>query len=99
MPLHLIHNAPTLIVRREAFERAELTREGIDLLLNLTPEEFRVEGAVVVIGPVYDEEALGTLVSALEDKGLAYFDDFIEMSGNLPEWLGVWVGEARKQTG
>jgi hypothetical protein len=32
---------------------------------------------------------------ALEEKGLVYFDDFLEMSGNLPAWLGVWVGEAR----
>jgi hypothetical protein len=36
------------------------------------------------------------VVNALEDKGLVYFDDFLEMSGNLPEWLGVWVGEPRR---
>ncbi len=95
MPLPLVHNAPTLLIRREAFERAELTREAIDTWLNLTPEEFRVEGGVIAIGPVYDDDALGSLVIALEEKGLAYFDDMIEMSGNLPEWLGVWVGEKR----
>lgn len=95
MPLPLIHNAPTLLIRREAFERAELTRASIDAWLNLTPEEFRVEGGVIAIGPIYDEDALGNLVVALEEKGLVYFDDIIEMSGNLPEWLGVWVGEAR----
>ncbi len=95
MPLSLVHNAPTLIIRREAFERAELTREAIDTWLNLTPDEFRVEGGVIAIGPVYDDDALGSLVVALEEKGLAYFDDMIEMSGNLPEWLGVWVGEKR----
>lgn len=95
MPIPLVHNAPTLLIRREAFERAELTRASIDSWLNLTPEEFRVEGGVIAIGPIYDEDALGTLVVALEEKGLVYFDDLIEMSGNLPEWLGVWVGEAR----
>jgi hypothetical protein len=95
MPLPLVHNAPTLLIRREAFERAGLTRASIDAWLNLTPEEFRVEGGVIAIGPIYDEDALGTLVVALEEKGLVYFDDLIEMSGNLPEWLGVWVGEAR----
>lgn len=95
MPLPLIHNAPTLLIRREAFERAELTRASIDAWLNLTPEEFRVEGGVIAIGPIYDDDALGGLIVALEERGLVYFDDIIEMSGNLPEWLGVWVGEAR----
>ena len=96
MPLSLSHNAPTLLLRRHAFEQAALTRESIDSWLNLTPEEFRVEGGVIAVGPIYDEDALGTLVAALEEKGLVYFDDMIEMSGNLPEWLGVWVGEAKK---
>ena len=49
----------------------------------------------IAIGPIYDDDALGGLIVALEEKGLVYFDDIIEMSGNLPEWLGVWVGEAR----
>lgn len=95
MPLRLAHNAPTLLIRREAFEKAALTRQSFDTWLNLTPDEFRVEQSVIAIGPVYDEEALGRLVTALEEQGLVYFDDLIEMSGNLPEWLGVWVGEPR----
>lgn len=95
MPLSLVHNAPTLIIRREAFEKASLSREAFDNWLNLTPDEFRVEKTVIVIGPIFDHEALGEIVAALELKGLAYFDDFIEMSGNLPEWLGIWVGDAK----
>lgn len=92
MPLKLACNAPTLLIRRESFERAQLTREGIDGWLNLTPDEFRVEGQLVAIGPVFDEEGLQSLVAALEEKGLAYYDDFFELSGNWPEWLGVWTG-------
>ena len=95
MPLALSHNAPTLLLRRQAFEQAQLTRTSVDTWLNLTAEEFRVEGGVIAIGPIYDEDALGTLVAALEEQGLVYFDDMIEMSGNLPEWLGVWVGAAK----
>ncbi|MBX7117572.1 MAG: hypothetical protein K1X31_01095 [Gemmatimonadaceae bacterium] len=95
MPIPLTHDAPTLIIHRPAFERAGLTRASFDRWLNLTPEEFRVEGQVVVVGPVYDADALGALVEALEEEGLVYFDDFLEMSGNLPAWLGVWVSEAR----
>jgi hypothetical protein len=95
MPLPLTHDAPTLLIRREAFETAGLSREAFDRWLNLTPDEFRIEGSVIAVGPIFDHDALGDLVVALETKGLVYFDDFLEMSGNLPAWLGVWVGEAR----
>ncbi|MCC7002606.1 MAG: hypothetical protein IT357_10665 [Gemmatimonadaceae bacterium] len=96
MPIKLTHNAPTLLIRRDAFEGAALTREGIDAWLNLTPEEFRVEGSVIAIGPVYDDEGLQALVSAFEEKGLVYFDDFFEMSGNWPEWLSVFTTPATR---
>lgn len=97
MPLKLTTNAPTLLIRKEAFERVQLTREGIDQWLNLTPDEFRVEGALIAVGPVYDEEGLQALVGALEEKGLVYFDDFFELSGSWPEWLGVWAGAAARR--
>lgn len=87
MPLPLPADAPTLLFRKDAFERAELSRAAFDQWLNLTPEEFRVEGTLIAIGPIYDAEALQALISALEDKGLVYFDDFFEMSGNWPEWM------------
>ena len=87
MPLPLPADAPTLLFRKEAFERAELSRAAFDQGLNLTPEEFRVEGTLIAIGPIYDADALQALISALEDKGLVYFDDFFEMSGNWPEWM------------
>lgn len=91
MPLKLTHAAPTLFIQRTAFERAGLTRAAIDQLLNLTPEEFRVEGGIVAIGPVYDEDGLQALLAALEEKGLVYFDEYFEMSGNWPEWVTFWA--------
>ena len=87
MPLPLPADAPTLLFRKEAFERAELNRAAFDQWLNLTPEEFRVEGSLIAVGPIYDADALQALISALEDKGLVYFDDFFEMSGNWPDWV------------
>ena len=93
MPIKLPHDAPTLLIRREAFERANLTRAGIDQWLNLTPDEFRVEAGVIAIGPIFYDSGLEALVGALEDKGLRYFDDFFELSGNWPAWLGLWALE------
>lgn len=87
MPISLATNASTLLLRKDAFEAAHLTRAAIDQWLTLTDEEFRVEGALIVVGPVYDSDALQALVSALEDKGLVYYDDFFELSGNWPDWM------------
>jgi hypothetical protein len=96
MPLDLPANAPTLLLRKDAFERAGLTRAGIDASLNLTADEFRVEGQLIAIGPVHDDEGFQALVAALEEQGLVYFDDFFEMSGNWPEWVRLVAVASRK---
>ncbi len=87
MPLDLSRDAPTLLILKEAFERAGLSREELDRRLNLTPDEFRVEGALIAIGPLFGSDAVEQLIEQLEMSGLVYFDDFFELSGNWPEWL------------
>jgi hypothetical protein len=87
MPLTVSRNAPTLFIRRKAYESSGLTRAAIDERLGLTADEFRVEGDLVTIGPIYDGEALGAFIGDLEAAGLVYFDDIFELSGNWPEWL------------
>ena len=97
MPLRISDSASTLLIRRPAFEKAGLARVEIDSFLNLTDEEFRVEGDVVAIGPVLDAEALSELVAELENRGLVFFDDFFELSGNWPTWLAIYaMGRAEK---
>ncbi len=89
MPLSVAHGVPTLFFRRDAYERANLSRAAVDARLGLTDAEFRVEGEIIALGPIYDAEALGSLVDELERSGLVYFDDFFELSGGWPEWLHV----------
>jgi hypothetical protein len=91
MPLPLSPGAPTLVVKKAAFERAGITRAQIDQALTLTDEEFRVEQGLVAIGPIFDEDAFADLIEAFERAGLVYFDDFFEMTGNWPEWLSVFA--------
>jgi predicted RNA-binding protein with PUA domain len=81
------------MVRREAFERAQLTRAAVDEALGLTDEEFRLEGSLIAIGPIPGEDSLSELIERFEEAGLRYFDDFFELSGNWPEWLGVFAME------
>lgn len=89
MSLPVAQGVPTLFFRREAYERAGLTRAALDARLGLTDAEFRVEGDLVALGPLYDVDALGTLVDELESSGLTYYEDFFELSGSWPEWLTV----------
>lgn len=92
MPLPIQSGAPTLFMRRAAYERSGLVRAAVDERLGLTPDEFRVEGDLVVIGPVYDSDAFVAMLDELEQLGLSYYDDFFELSGNWPGWLAVFGG-------
>jgi hypothetical protein len=94
MPLTLSHTAPTLLIRKSAFERVGLTRAQFDEALSLTADEFRVEAGLIAIGPLVGEDTLTDLISQLEELGLAYYDDFFEFSGNWPDWLKLFVMDA-----
>ena len=97
MPLVVTQGVPTLFIRRPAYERSGLTRASLDERLGLTDGEFQVDGDLVALGPIYDVDALGTLVDDLERTGLVYYEDFFELSGSWPEWLELAVrGVGRK---
>ncbi len=98
MPLEVPPLAPTLFVRKTAFERLGLTRTAFDERLNLTEDEFRMEGDLIAIGPLHGETTLTDLIEELENAGLEYFDDFFELSGNWPEWLRLYVMSASGST-
>jgi hypothetical protein len=93
MPLAIPPDAPTMLIRKSAFERAGLVRAQLDSRYNLTDAEFQVEGELIAVGPLHDPDALGDLTAQLEELGLTYFDDFFELSGNWPEWCRLYVRE------
>ena len=95
MPMPVPAGSPTLFIRRAAYEKTSLVRAALDEQPGLTPDEFRVDGSLVAIGPIFDEDALGELTEALEKLGLVYFDDFFELSGNWPEWLTLLATSER----
>ena len=94
MPIPVAHDRPTVFIRREAFERAGLARQDLDARYNLTDQEFAVEVGLIAVGPLPSDDMLGELVAELETVGLTYFEDFFELSGNWPAWLGVFVTSA-----
>jgi hypothetical protein len=91
MPVDVPIGAPTLFIRKGAYDRSGLTRAALDERLGLTDQEFRVERDLVAIGPVYAGDGLAALIDELEQLGLVYFDDFFELSGNWPEWLKLYA--------
>ena len=94
MPIQLDHNRPTILIRQPAFEAAGIARSEIDSKYNLTDQEFRVEGGIVAVGPLPSDDLLPELIEDLEKRGLVYFDDFFEMSGNWPEWIAIYIRSA-----
>lgn len=96
MPIFLSAGHPTLLIRKQAFERSGLTRHALDERLGLTADEFCVEGELVCVGPIAEDDALQAVIAELEGAGLAYFEDFFELSGNWPEWLALHVMALRR---
>ena len=92
MPLGIPDQNPTIVIRREAFERLGLTRGQLDDWLNLTADEFRVEGGLIAVGPLVGDDSVDRVIAELEGTGLAYYDDFFELSGNWPPWLRLFAG-------
>jgi len=91
VPLTVAAGLPTILIRKDAFERAGVTRSEVDSLFNLTDQEFRVEGKLIAIGPLPSDDMLGLIVAFFEGKGLVYYDEFFELSGNWPEWLRLYA--------
>jgi hypothetical protein len=91
MPLQVAAGLPTVFIKRDSFERANLARTEIDSRFNLTDAEFRVEGSLVAIGPLPSDDMIGPMLEYFEEKGLSYYDDVFEMSGNWPDWLRLFA--------
>lgn len=98
MPIALSLGYPSLLLRRPAFEKAGLSRALLDERLGLGPDEFTVEGDLICIGPVHDDNAFQELLVELESLGLASFDDFFDLGGNWPPWLALYAMGARPGT-
>jgi hypothetical protein len=94
MALSIQQGAPSILIVRRAYEASGIARSTLDERLGLTAEEFRVEGELVVVGPIYGggDDALADVISELERAGLRYFDDFFELSGNWPPWVRLLAG-------
>lgn len=95
MPLTISANLPTVLIRKSQFESHALTRLELDTRFNLTDAEFKREDDLIAIGPLPNEDVLPQLIAYLEEKGLTYFDDFFELSGNWPEWLLLYARAGR----
>jgi hypothetical protein len=91
MPVAIDAGRAAVLIRKSAYEQAGLVRLELDTRFNLTDEEFRVEGNLVVIGPLPSDDLVGPVVEYLEGAGLVHFDDFFELSGNWPGWLRLYA--------
>ena len=50
-----------------------------------------MEGSLIAIGPLPAPDDVPDIIDMLEDAGLVYFDDFMEIPGGFPEWLVLYA--------
>jgi len=91
VPVTVNAGRPVILIRKTSYENAGIVRAELDGRFNLTDQEFRVEGNLIVVGPLPSDDLVAPVVEYLEAAGLIYFDDFFELSGNWPDWLHVYV--------
>jgi hypothetical protein len=91
VPVTVNAGRPVILIRKASYENAGIARVELDDRFNLTDEEFRVEGNLIVVGPLPSDDLVAPVVEYLETAGLIYFDDFFELSGNWPDWLHIYV--------
>ena len=91
MPVTVNAGRPVILIRKTSYENAGIIRAEVDSGFNLTDEEFRVEGNLIIVGPLTSDDLVAPVVEYLENAGLVYFDDFFELSGNWPDWLHIYV--------
>jgi hypothetical protein len=91
VPILIEGGRSSILITRAAFERMKLTRADIDRTFNLTDQEFKVEGQLVVLGPLPSDDLAEEIFVWLEGHGLVHFEDFFDLTGNWPEWLNLYV--------
>jgi hypothetical protein len=99
MPVELSQGRPIVLIRQSSYERSGILRHALDDRFNLTPDEFTVDNGLIRIGPLPSDDLLSDLITALEENGLVYFDDFFDLSGNWPEWLTLYARNAENRKG
>jgi hypothetical protein len=99
MPVELSQGRPIVLIRQSSYERSGIFRQALDDRFNLTPDEFTVDNGLIRIGPLPSDDLLSDLITALEENGLVYFDDFFDLSGNWPEWLTLYARNAETRKG
>jgi hypothetical protein len=46
------------------------------------------------VGPLVGDDSATDLIAQLEDAGLVYHDDFVEIPGQWPGWLRLFAMDA-----
>lgn len=77
---------PGIVVRKTSLRKKSVDLEAVlrDLGHTGSPEE---SADFVSISPLFGSEAVANHITAFEQHGLVYVDDFYAVEIDLPEWL------------
>ncbi|MEM8838735.1 MAG: hypothetical protein AAGE89_11625 [Pseudomonadota bacterium] len=86
--LRLPHLA--LVVRKEALFRLEKSASELATILTFDAP-YAQSDTILVYGPYFDFESLDEVCRRLTQMGLEYWDDFIDLKDDIPDWLALGV--------
>jgi hypothetical protein len=80
-----------LVVRKDALLERGVSLENL-LVVMKAGAPLDSDDRLISFGPSFGQEALDGLIRELQDLGLQYFDDFIDVAGDYPAWCRFKVG-------
>lgn len=79
-----------LVIRRAALESLSLASGDFAQMMAFDSPSDETT-SLLVYGPYFDFESLAEVVSRLDQAGLQYWDDYIDLKEDVPEWISLAV--------
>lgn len=82
--------ARALVIRRAALEGLSLATGDLAQMMAFDGPRGETT-SLLVYGPYFDFESLDEVGNRLDQAGLQYWDDYVELKEDLPEWMALAV--------
>jgi hypothetical protein len=77
-----------IILRRQALAEKDIALRLVLAAMEVA-EPLDGNGDLLAFGPCFGAEAQGVLTRRLIELGLAYFDDFVALTADVPFWCAL----------
>ena len=90
--VHVTHHFG-IVVRKGALAKTGLHVNELVQIMDVDRPLDENE-TLISFGPHFGQEAANVFIVRLEEIGLIYGDDFIDIDDTLPDWCTLYIGDA-----